>query len=57
MVHAPRSGALLRTLGQTVCVAFPEDPGVLSVMRTFAVTADDLLGHGGEAWVLSLIHI
>jgi hypothetical protein len=35
-------------------VAFPEDPGVLSVMRTFAVTADDLLGHGGEAWVFAL---
>jgi hypothetical protein len=40
--------------GQTVGVAFPEDPGVLSVLRTFSVTADDLLGHGGEAWVFSL---
>jgi aminoglycoside phosphotransferase (APT) family kinase protein len=35
-------------------VAFPQDPGVLSVMRRFAVTADDLLGHGGEAWVFAL---
>ncbi len=35
-------------------MAVPEDAGVVSVMRQFAVTADDLLGHGGEAWVFAL---
>jgi aminoglycoside phosphotransferase (APT) family kinase protein len=35
-------------------VAFPDDPGVVAVARGFGVTADDLLGHGGEAWVYAL---
>jgi hypothetical protein len=39
---------------ETAGVPFPSDPGVLSAMRTFGVTADDLLGHGGEAWVYAL---
>jgi aminoglycoside phosphotransferase (APT) family kinase protein len=35
-------------------VTFPVDPGVLTVVREWGLTADDLLGHGGEAWVYAL---
>ena len=39
---------------ETARVPSPSDPGVIAAMKTFGVTADDLLGHGGEAWVYAL---
>jgi aminoglycoside phosphotransferase (APT) family kinase protein len=39
---------------ETALVPFPTDPGVIAAMKTFGVTADDILGHGGEAWVYAL---
>ncbi|HEY5251962.1 MAG TPA: phosphotransferase [Acidimicrobiales bacterium] len=33
---------------------FPDDPAFVSVLREFGITADALLGHGGEAWVFDL---
>ena len=39
---------------QTVGVDFPADPGFVSLLRRFGVTADDCLGHGGEARVYAL---
>jgi aminoglycoside phosphotransferase (APT) family kinase protein len=35
-------------------VAFPTDPGVLSVLTAFGVADDQPLGWGGEAWVFAL---
>jgi hypothetical protein len=35
-------------------VAFPTDPGVLSVLAAFGVADDQPLGWGGEAWVFAL---
>jgi aminoglycoside phosphotransferase (APT) family kinase protein len=35
-------------------MAFPTDPGVLSVLRAFGVADDQPLGWGGEAWVFAL---
>src|SRR5665213_211666 len=35
-------------------VQLPDDPGVVSVLRELGITADALLGHGGEAWVYAL---
>lgn len=35
-------------------MAFPTDPGVLSVLTAFGVADDEPLGHGGEAWVFAL---
>ena len=39
---------------QTGDVEFPEDPGVAAVAHELDITADALLGHGGEAWVYAL---
>lgn len=39
---------------QTVGVDFPDDPGLVSVAVALGVTADGVLGHGGEAWVYAL---
>ena len=33
---------------------FPEDEGLRVVLRVLGVSPDDLLGHGGEAWVYAL---
>jgi hypothetical protein len=35
-------------------VAFPDDPGLVAVLQHFAIGADAVLGHGGEAWVYAL---
>ncbi len=35
-------------------VDIPDDPGFVSLMRRFGLTADDYLGHGSEAWVYAL---
>jgi len=35
-------------------VRLPDDPGFVSLSRRFGITTDDLLGHGGEAWVYAL---
>jgi len=35
-------------------VGVPKDHGLRVVLTEFGVTADDLLGHGGEAWVYAL---
>jgi aminoglycoside phosphotransferase (APT) family kinase protein len=37
-------------------VDFPDDAGLVTVLRRLGVPADALLGHGGEAWVYSLDH-
>jgi len=41
---------------QTVRVNFPDDRGLLDVLARFGVRPDDVLGHGGEAWVYALDH-
>jgi aminoglycoside phosphotransferase (APT) family kinase protein len=33
---------------------FPDDPGLVAVLKHLAVSASALLGHGGEAWVYAL---
>ncbi len=33
---------------------FPDDSGLVSVLKRLGVAADALLGHGGEAWVYAL---
>jgi hypothetical protein len=33
---------------------FPDDPGLVKVLRRFRVEPEDYLGHGGEAWVYAL---
>jgi aminoglycoside phosphotransferase (APT) family kinase protein len=40
--------------GQTARVDFPDDAGLVAVLNRFAVGADAMLGHGGEAWVYAL---
>jgi aminoglycoside phosphotransferase (APT) family kinase protein len=35
-------------------VDFPDDSGLVSVLKGLGVAADALLGHGGEAWVYAL---
>lgn len=35
-------------------VRFPEDAGLIEVLRSLGVRPEDLLGHGGEAWVYAL---
>jgi aminoglycoside phosphotransferase len=37
-------------------VDFPDDAGLIAVLRGFGVAADAVLGHGGEAWVYALDH-
>jgi aminoglycoside phosphotransferase (APT) family kinase protein len=37
-------------------VDFPDDAGLVAVLRRFGVPAAAVLGHGGEAWVYSLDH-
>ena len=41
-------------VAQTARVGFPDDDGLTTVLREFAVAPDALLGHGGEAWVYAL---
>ena len=33
---------------------FPDDDGLVAVLRHFAIDSDAVLGHGGEAWVYAL---
>jgi len=33
---------------------FPPDPGLVAVLESFGVRPEQLLGHGGEAWVYAL---
>lgn len=49
-------GLTHRALVQTEWVDFPNDAGLVAVLRRLGVSADALLGHGGEAWVYSLDH-
>ena len=35
-------------------MTFPDDPGLVAVLRSFEVAPDAVLGHGGEAWVYAL---
>jgi Phosphotransferase enzyme family len=39
---------------ETAIVDFPDDPGLVAVVRRFRVAPHALLGHGGEAWVYAL---
>lgn len=41
-------------IADTSYVDFPSDPGLVAVALRFGVAPDDLLGHGGEAWVYAL---
>ena len=39
---------------QTVDMEFPDDPGLVAVAEALGLSADAILGHGGEAWVFAL---
>jgi aminoglycoside phosphotransferase (APT) family kinase protein len=43
-----------RSLVQTAPVDYPDDDGLVAVLRHLGVAADAVLGHGGEAWVYAL---
>jgi aminoglycoside phosphotransferase len=55
----PSAGLLMRRAAdqgalQTGRVDYPDDPGLVIVLRHLGVPAESFLGHGGEAWVYAL---